>query len=331
MPGPNSPKTPFVLSNRFMPDGKIASLPIHGPCRPNSDSDRPRVDTALTYRYCWGYSGGAERDRTVDLLNAIQALSQLSYGPTEAGESSGWGEGVSNLEHGAGGHGEGRDGGALRERVVGRLAEVSRLAAGMTGGELREAAGDLGAQGVEAFAGEGGDPEALAVLGAGGGQGSDAVALVEDGNDAAALDAELVQDLVGDSHLVVPLGVAAVDDVQDEVGGGDLAEGAAEGRDEVMRELADEADGVGEDRARAGRGFRAGRTVGAVRAEVAAAELGVEGGEEAVLGEGVGGGEAVEEGRLAGVGVAGEGDDGHASAAVALDAAGAVDAGEVLF
>src|SRR5437867_4345917 len=27
--------------------------------------------------------GGAERDRTVDLLNAIQALSQLSYGPTK--------------------------------------------------------------------------------------------------------------------------------------------------------------------------------------------------------------------------------------------------------
>jgi hypothetical protein len=26
-------------------------------------------------------NGGAERDRTVDLLNAIQALSQLSYGP----------------------------------------------------------------------------------------------------------------------------------------------------------------------------------------------------------------------------------------------------------
>ncbi len=29
--------------------------------------------------------GGAERDRTVDLLNAIQALSQLSYGPTMPG------------------------------------------------------------------------------------------------------------------------------------------------------------------------------------------------------------------------------------------------------
>lgn len=26
--------------------------------------------------------GGAERDRTADLLNAIQALSQLSYSPT---------------------------------------------------------------------------------------------------------------------------------------------------------------------------------------------------------------------------------------------------------
>ena len=29
-------------------------------------------------------NGGAERDRTVDLLNAIQALSQLSYSPTQA-------------------------------------------------------------------------------------------------------------------------------------------------------------------------------------------------------------------------------------------------------
>ena len=31
--------------------------------------------------------GGADRDRTDDLLNAIQALSQLSYGPTLAGMS----------------------------------------------------------------------------------------------------------------------------------------------------------------------------------------------------------------------------------------------------
>ncbi len=29
------------------------------------------------------FTGGADRDRTDDLLNAIQALSQLSYSPTE--------------------------------------------------------------------------------------------------------------------------------------------------------------------------------------------------------------------------------------------------------
>ncbi len=28
-----------------------------------------------------GQDGGAERDRTADLVNAIHALSQLSYGP----------------------------------------------------------------------------------------------------------------------------------------------------------------------------------------------------------------------------------------------------------
>ena len=30
---------------------------------------------------CLKINGGAERDRTADLLNAIQALSQLSYSP----------------------------------------------------------------------------------------------------------------------------------------------------------------------------------------------------------------------------------------------------------
>jgi hypothetical protein len=34
---------------------------------------------------CFCYdNGGAKRDRTADLLNAIQALSQLSYGPDRA-------------------------------------------------------------------------------------------------------------------------------------------------------------------------------------------------------------------------------------------------------
>jgi hypothetical protein len=37
-----------------------------------ADSDRKHISN----------SGGARRDRTADLLHAMQALSQLSYGPT---------------------------------------------------------------------------------------------------------------------------------------------------------------------------------------------------------------------------------------------------------
>ncbi len=38
-----------------------------------------------------GLSGGARRNRTADLLNAIQALSQLSYGPETGVERAGFG------------------------------------------------------------------------------------------------------------------------------------------------------------------------------------------------------------------------------------------------
>ena len=34
--------------------------------------------------------GGARRDRTADLLHAMQALSQLSYSPTERELYGGW-------------------------------------------------------------------------------------------------------------------------------------------------------------------------------------------------------------------------------------------------
>jgi hypothetical protein len=34
------------------------------------------------YKHRESKSGGARRDRTADLLHAMQALSQLSYGPT---------------------------------------------------------------------------------------------------------------------------------------------------------------------------------------------------------------------------------------------------------
>ena len=42
-----------------------------------------------------GNDGGARRDRTADLLHAMQALSQLSYGPTKGGEFSVTGVGKS--------------------------------------------------------------------------------------------------------------------------------------------------------------------------------------------------------------------------------------------
>ena len=48
---------------------------------------------------CYRKNGGARRNRTDDLFNAIEALSQLSYGPTFLhifSEGPGW-EGVSEL------------------------------------------------------------------------------------------------------------------------------------------------------------------------------------------------------------------------------------------
>jgi hypothetical protein len=51
-------------------------LTVKGWCpRPLDDGDNRRKQSTLQ-------SGGARRDRTADLLHAMQALSQLSYGPT---------------------------------------------------------------------------------------------------------------------------------------------------------------------------------------------------------------------------------------------------------
>ena len=48
----------------------------------------------LIFLGCLG--GGAERDRTADLVNAIHALSQLSYGPiVPVGKPAGWAAGAS--------------------------------------------------------------------------------------------------------------------------------------------------------------------------------------------------------------------------------------------
>ena len=45
---------------------------------------RKRLNEVLSFKKCFSQSlfdGGDKRDRTADLLNAIQALSQLSYTP----------------------------------------------------------------------------------------------------------------------------------------------------------------------------------------------------------------------------------------------------------
>ena len=85
-----------------------------------------------------------------------------------------------------------------------------------------------------------------------------------------------------------------VDDVQDQVGEPRLLERRAERVDELMRQLADEADGVGEQVRAAVEAHRARRRVERV--------------EEPVLHADVGAGERVQQRRLAGVRVAGERD-----------------------
>ena len=61
--------------------------------RPQGDSNpRYRRERAMSWASRrWGRNlfGGARRDRTVDLLHAMQALSQLSYGPTRGAATYG--------------------------------------------------------------------------------------------------------------------------------------------------------------------------------------------------------------------------------------------------
>ena len=97
------------------------------------------------------------------------------------------------------------------------------------------------------------------------------VALVEHPQHARRVDAEVAEHALRHPHLLLPLRVAAVDDVDHEVGRGDLFERALERGHQVVRQLADEAHGVGEDRH-------------AAVAEHAAPQLRVEGREEPVLG-----------------------------------------------
>ena len=91
------------------------------------------------------------------------------------------------------------------------------------------------------------------------------------------------QHLVGDVALFVPRRMAAVHEVEHEIGVGHLGERAAERRHEVVRQFADEPHRVGQQHHPA------------PRAEMRLAQTRIEGREETVLGEDAGAGEAVEE------------------------------------
>jgi hypothetical protein len=92
-----------------------------------------------------------------------------------------------------------------------------------------------------------------------------------------------------------------VDHVQQQVGILQLLERRLEGADEAFGQVADKADGVGDDHL-------------PLERKPQPSGGGVEGGKEQILGKDLALGEGVEQGRLAGIGVADDGDDRHPGA-----------------
>ena len=119
------------------------------------------------------------------------------------------------------------------------------------------------------------------------------VGLVDDDELGHLAGADLGEHLAHGGDLALGVGVRAVDDVHDQVGVGDLLQRRAERLDELVGQVADEPDGVGErvDPPVLGRRTTRG---------------GVERGEQRVLDEHAGVGQPVEQRGLAGVGVAGD-------------------------
>ncbi len=106
-------------------------------------------------------------------------------------------------------------------------------------------------------------------------------------------DAELGEHADNVERLRRVIGVRDVADMQDDVGADHLFERGAERRDEVVRQLGDETDGIGQH-----------DLTSVWQRQLA--ERRVEGGEQQVLGEHLGAGQLVEQRRLAGVGIADE-------------------------
>jgi len=149
-------------------------------------------------------------------------------------------------------------------------------------------------EGVESFAGACGDGDDLVeetgptIDGIPCGEPVD---LVEDHEDGFLGGADLLEDGVDGADLFLGVGMADIDDVEEEIGFDDLFEGGFERLDQSVRKFADEADGVAEQDVLVGR-------------EAEAAGGGIERGEQFVLGEDLGSGDGVEQGGFSGVGVA---------------------------
>jgi len=180
-----------------------------------------------------------------------------------------------------------------------------------------EAGAQFGEQFIESFAGAGRDgygalEEAVPAL-----EGfavGEEVDLVEHHEGRAFRSPDFGEDAMDGADLFLGVGMADVDDMEEEIGFDDFLEGGLEGFDEAVGKLADESDGVAEEDVLVG-------------GEAEATGGGIESGEEFILGEHGGAGEGVKEGGLAGIGVADNGGEGPlvALAAVALGQALASD------
>ncbi len=134
----------------------------------------------------------------------------------------------------------------------------------------------------------------------------------------AGINAEIGEDRLDVGALRLGVLMRDVADMQDDVGLDDLLERRPKSRDQHRRQLGDEADGVGED------------DLAAMR-QRDRAQRRVERREQHVGGEHLGARQAIEEGRFSGIGVADQRDDRkrHGAAALAVQAAGALDAVEL--
>src|SRR5262249_21781975 len=145
-----------------------------------------------------------------------------------------------------------------------------------------------------------------------------AIDFVVDVDYTINVDGEIPQHLLADLALLFVLRMARVDHVQDEIGGHRFLPRRAEGGGQIVRRLGNEADRVDAHRLRR-------------HIEGDALGLGVEGGEEFVHRLDVALRKAIEEGRLAGVGVAHQRDDEGLAAPLALRGAGALDPVQLSF